>query len=94
MTHLCSLQGREYVCQISCKNDRFSRNYGGGDHAIICAPRSIQNTNILITLGKRFLKTKDLSAQTLTITSKVGLYVFCLVRMYVYMVSEKKNRTL
>jgi len=40
-----------------------------------CAPNYIQNTDILITLGnksaKNKAKTKDLSAQSLTITSKV-----------------------
>jgi len=26
----CSLHGKEYVCQISCKYNNFSRNYAGG----------------------------------------------------------------
>ena len=32
LTNLCSLHGKEYVCQISCKNKHFSRKYGGGGH--------------------------------------------------------------
>jgi len=30
MTNLCSLHGKEYVYQMSCENNHFFRNYGGG----------------------------------------------------------------
>jgi len=46
------------------------------DFSTNCAPNSIQNADNLITLGNTSAETKDLSAQSLTITSKVSYINF------------------
>jgi len=52
------------------------------DFSTICAPNFIQNTDILILLGIRVPKTKDLKPQLLTITSKVGFQTIFLYQLW------------
>jgi len=61
------------------------------DFSTNSAPNFIQNTDILITLGYECQKQRTiLSAQSLTITSKVGLQAMFLYQLCLFIVTKKE----